>query len=323
MARHIRHPYGYDETDGAAKEARDGVANDGGGGVEAPGALPDDGAAGDDGQTGEDEHDDADVVHLGADVAGGQDDDEAEAAEGELEEDRVEAVPAKGRHDEGAEAADRAVDRVRRGHHQEDQPDFDVQHGLLELRGLELGAPHASLSVAEPFHGRKPLLLGQEPGRHGRVGQGKAKEAKEERQGSGEQVDVLPALEPASRDLGEAVVEGAADDGEQARAAEPPALAQRLLRLRVVAGHDAHEARGDDALDEAEEEALHVQALPGGDGRRQHADGRPEDHDGAEDAADVEALQGKGHGVQAAQHAEVEERRGPAEAARVDGWRDG
>lgn len=235
----------------------------------------------------------------------------------------MQAVPAKGRHDEGPEAAHRAVDRVRRRHHEEDEPDFNVRHGLFQLGRLELCAAHAGLAVAQPFHGREALLLRQEPCGHGGVGDGEAEEAKEEGEGAGEQVDVLPALEAAAGDLGEAVVEGAADDGEEPRAAEPPALAQRLLRLRVVAGDDAHEARGYDALDEAEEEALHVQALPGGDGRRQHADGRPEDDDGAEDAADVEALQGERHGVEAAQHAKVEERCGPAEAARVDGGRDG
>lgn len=119
------------------------------------------------------------------------------------------------------------------------------------------------------------------------------------------------------------IVQRAADDGEEPRRGEPPALPQRLLRLRVVPGHDAHEARGDDALDEAEEEALHVQALVGGDGGREHAHAGPDDDDAAEHAAHVEALQGEAHGVQAGEHAKVEERGGPAEAARVDGGRGG
>lgn len=64
MAGHVRHPQSDDEADGATKEARDGVSDDGGGGVEAPGALPDDGTAGDDGQASEYEHEHADVVDL-------------------------------------------------------------------------------------------------------------------------------------------------------------------------------------------------------------------------------------------------------------------
>lgn len=89
--------------------------------------------------------------------------------------------------------------------------------------------------------------------------------------------------------------------------------------LRVEARDDAHEARGDDALDEAEEEALHVEPLVRHDAGRRHADGGPDDDDGAEDAAKVEALQGKGHGVQAGEHAKVEEGRRPREARGVDG----
>lgn len=53
----------------------------------------------------------------------------------------------------------------------------------------------------------------------------------------------------------------------------------------------------------------------------EHAYKSPEDDDAAEDAAEVEALEGKGHGVQAGEHAEVEERSRPGETAGVcRGW---
>ncbi|KAI6756239.1 hypothetical protein HG530_011975 [Fusarium avenaceum] len=83
-------------------------------------------------------------------------------------------------------------------------------------------------------------------------------------------------------------------------------------------GNDAHEAGGDDALHEPQEEALHVEALVCCHGGREHADGCPHDDHAAEDAADVEALQGECHGVQTCQHAEIKERCGPAETAGVD-----
>lgn len=104
-------------------------------------------------------------------------------------------------------------------------------------------------------------------------------------------------MQATALDLRKAIVQCTADNGEQAGRREPPALAQRLLCLGVVARHDAHEACGDDALHEAQEEALHVQALVGRDGGRQHADGGPEDDDATEHAAHVEALQGERHGV--------------------------
>lgn len=318
VSRNIRHADGDDETHSPAKEASDGVSHHGRRSTVRPLALPDDGAPGDDGEAGEDQHEDADVVELCAQPSREEDDDEAESAKGELEQDRVEGAPAKGRHDQRAESAHGAVDGVCRRHHQGDQPDLDVEDGFPELRRLEGCASHTGLAMPETLHGSEPLLLGQEPSRHGRVWHDEAEEAKEKRQRPCEEVDVLPPLEAAARDLGKAIVERAADDGEDAGRREPPALPQRLLGLGVVPGDDAHEARGDDALDEAQEEALHVQALVRRDGGGQHADGGPDDHDAAEDAADVEALEGEGHGVQAGQHAKVEERGGPAETAGVD-----
>lgn len=55
-----------------------------------PGAAPNHGAAGDDGQAAGDEEDDADVGDAGGEVACQEDEDEADGAEGELEEDGVE-----------------------------------------------------------------------------------------------------------------------------------------------------------------------------------------------------------------------------------------
>lgn len=222
------------------------------------------------------------------------------------------------RDDQRAETGHGTVDSVRRRHHDEDKPDLDVEQGLPELRALELGAADARLAQPQPLDGGELFPLGQEPGGDGRAGDGEAEEAEQKGQRPGEQIDILPALQAAARDLGEAVVEGAADDGPPARGREPPALAQRLLALRVAARDDGHEARRDDALDEAEEEALRVQAAVRRHGRRQQAHERPGAHDGAEGAPRLEALQRVRHGVEARQHAKVEKRRRPRQPRRVD-----
>lgn len=334
MPSHGGHADRDDQTHSPTKEARDGVSNDGRRGSVRPGAFPDDGAAGNDGQTCQDEHDDPDVVDVGPEISRHQDDDEAEPTEGKLKEDRVESRPAKGADDERSETRDGAVHGVsecisqeqrqrkkdlRRRHHDKDEIRLDIQQRLLELRRLDLRAPHPRLARPQPLHGRHLFLRRQKPRRHRRARKCKAPQPKHKRQPARQQINVLPRLEPAALDLREPVVERPADDGEQPGTAEPPALAQRLLLLRVEGRDDAHEARGNDALDEAEEEALHVEALVRHDGGRRHAGGGPDDDDGAKDAAEVKALQGKGHGVQAGEHAKVEEGRRPREARGVDG----
>lgn len=327
-----------DQTHSPTKESRDGVSNDRRRGPVRPGAFPDDGAAGNDGKTCQDEHDDPDVLDAGPEVPRRQDDDEAEPTEGKLKEDRVEGGPAKSADDERSEPRDGAVHGVseqisqdqrpgekdlRRRHHDKDEISLDIQQRLLELRRLDLRAPHPRLPGPQPLHSRHLFLRRQKPRRHRRARKRKAPQPKQKRQPARQQINVLPRLEPTPLNLREPVVERPADDGEQPGTAEPPALAQRLLLLRVEARDDAHEARGDDTLDEAEEEALHVQALVRHDTGRRHADGGPDDDDGAEDAAKVEALQGEGHGVQAGEHAKVEEGRRPREARGVDGGRGG
>lgn len=323
-----------DQTHSPTKEARDGVPNDRRRGPVRPGALPDDGTPGNDGQACQDEHDDSNVLDAGPEISRHEDDDEAEPTEGELEKDRVKSGPAKGANDERSETRDGAVHGVsehisqeqqrrgkdlRRRHHNKDEISLDIQQRLLELRRLDLRAPHPRLARPQPLHGRHLFLRRQKPRRHRRARKRKTPQPKQERQPARQQINILPRLEPTPLNLRESVVERPADDGKQPSAAKPPALAQRLLLLRVEARDDAHEARGDDALDEAEEKALHVEALVRHDAGRRHADGGPDDDDGAEDAAKVEALQSKGHGVQAGEHAKVEEGRRPREARGVDG----
>lgn len=164
VAGDVGHAERDDEADGAAEEARDGVAHDGRGRAVRPLALPDDGAPGDDGEARQDEHEDADVVELGAQVAREEDDDEAQPAEGELEQDRVEGAPAERRDDEGSEATDCAVHGVCGCHHDEDEVRLGVEEGLLDLRLLDRGAAHARLAVAQTLDGGEALLLGEEPG---------------------------------------------------------------------------------------------------------------------------------------------------------------
>lgn len=218
-----------------------------------------------------------------------------------------------------ARSSNREQENLRRRHHNKHKIRLDIQQRLLELRRLDLRAPHPRLARPQPLHSRHLFLRRQKPRRHRRARKRKAPQPKQKRQPARQQINVLPRLEPAPLDLRKPVVERPTDNGEQPGTAEPPALAQRLLLLRVEARDDAHEARGDDALDEAEEEALHVEPLVRHDAGRRHADGGPDDDDGAEDAAKVEALQGKGHGVQAGEHAKVEEGRRPREARGVDG----
>lgn len=69
VACDVGHSNGDGETGGAAKEAGDCVADDGGGGVVCPCALPYDCAACNDGEAAEDKHDDAGVWEARADVA--------------------------------------------------------------------------------------------------------------------------------------------------------------------------------------------------------------------------------------------------------------
>lgn len=318
VASDVGHSNGDGETSSAAEEAGDCVSDDRGGRVVRPLAPPDDGAASDDGEAARDEHGDAGVREAGAKAARGHDDDGAERAERELQQDGLQGGPSKGRDDEGAEAADGAVDGIRRGHDQGDEPDLGVGGGLPDLRRLEPRAAHARLAVAEALDGREALLGREEPRRHGGAGDREAQAPEEQGQRAGQQVDVLPRAQGAAGDVGEGVVQGAADEDEGAVAAVPPALAGRLLRLRVVAGDDAHEARGDDALDEAQREALDVESAPRGHGRGEHAYGPPENDNDSQHSAHVEPLQGVRHGVQPGEHAKVEEGRGPAEPPRVE-----
>ncbi len=208
---------------------------------------------------------------------------------------------------------------IRRSHHYGDQPNFDIEQGLPHLCRLELHTTHAELVVPQALDGDKAFRRRQKPGVGRRARCGKGGDAQSERHTSGQQVDVLPWPQMATMDLGEAVVERPAGNCEGARATEPPALAQRLLALRVEAGHDAHKGGGDGALDEAQEEALSVETAPARDSGRQHADAGPKHDDGAEHAADGEPLQRKAHGVEPGEHTKVEERGSPAEARRGRG----
>lgn len=114
-ARNIRHTHGDDETDDRPEEAHDGVPDDRGDGPVSPRALPDHDAAGHDGQAEEYDEWDAQVRDPRGQPAGKQNEDQADAAEGKLEEDAVEGRVAERGDDEGAETADGAVDGVATG----------------------------------------------------------------------------------------------------------------------------------------------------------------------------------------------------------------
>ena len=116
MASNIRHANSDDETNCASKESRNRVANNRGGGVVRPLALPDYCAPGYHWQTSQDEHDYPNVGEFRPEVAREEDDDEAEAAEGELEYYRLEAIPAKSVDDEGPEAAHGTIYGISKGH---------------------------------------------------------------------------------------------------------------------------------------------------------------------------------------------------------------
>ncbi len=88
--RHIRHADTNDQTDHRPEEADDGVTGHGSRGAAVPRAAPDNGAPGDDGEAAGDEEGDADVRDAGGEVAGQENEDEDDAAKGELEEDGFE-----------------------------------------------------------------------------------------------------------------------------------------------------------------------------------------------------------------------------------------
>lgn len=180
LASDIRHADGDDQAHDGAEEADDGVAGDGGRGVVMPRAPPDEGAAGKDGQTAEHQQDDANVRDAAAEVARQQDEDEADAAERELEEDGVQRRVAEGADDERAEAADGPVHRVCGCHQQEHEQDLDVEDGFADLRPFECHAPDSRLAVSQAFSGNDALLGSQEPCGHGRAGDGEAEEPEDE-----------------------------------------------------------------------------------------------------------------------------------------------
>ncbi|KFY86709.1 hypothetical protein V500_07454 [Pseudogymnoascus sp. VKM F-4518 (FW-2643)] len=185
---------------------------------------------------------------------------------------RLKRRPAEGAHNQRPKAGDRAVDSVCAGHHEEDEIGLWIEEGLANLSRLELLASQPRLPASQPLSCHDLLLRGKEPSRRGAARDEETPDAEEDGEAAGEEVDVLPPLQRAACDLAEAVVDGAADDGEEARAGEPPGLPQRLLLLRVVPGDDGHEGGGDDGLDEAEEEALDEEALEGCYGGSEHAD---------------------------------------------------
>lgn len=237
MPSNIRHADCDNEANHAAESTRDGISYNRCGGMESPLAFPDDCAAGDYRKTANNQHEYPDIRYAGTKPPGHEYHDEAESPERELEEDGVESTPPERRDDQRTEPGHRTVHRVRGGHHDSNEPDLDVEHRLLQLRILELRAADPSLAVAQALHSSEPLLLRQEPGLDGRARDREAEDTEQEGQSPGEHVDVLPRAESTGPDLREAVVEAAPDHGPEAGRREPPALAQRLLRLRVVAAH--------------------------------------------------------------------------------------
>lgn len=226
VASDVGHSQGNNQSDNRAEETDDGVSDNRGGSVIRPGRLPDHSHTCNDGQTAEHKHDDAGVRDLGSNPASQGDEDEADSTEGELPEDGLEGGPAEGGDDKGTEAADGTVDGVCRGHHDEDEPDFGVEQGLFDVRPLQLLAANTHLASSKTLNSHDPLVGGEEPCGDGRAGDNEAPQSEDERQRSGKEVDVLPSLQRAARDLRKSVVQGTTNDREQTSTREPPGLSQ-------------------------------------------------------------------------------------------------
>lgn len=124
-----------------------------------------------------------------------------------------------------ARSSNREQENLRRRHHNKHKIRLDIQQRLLELRRLDLRAPHPRLARPQPLHSRHLFLRRQKPRRHRRARKRKAPQPKQKRQPTRQQINVLPRLEPAPLDLRKPVVERPTDNGEQPGTAEPPALA--------------------------------------------------------------------------------------------------
>lgn len=119
------------------------------------------------------------------------------------------------------------------------------------------------------------------------------------------------------------IVQRATDNGKRCGRRQPKGLPECLLLLRLVSAYDCHVCCWDDALEEAEKEALDVEASPACYPSSGHAACRPDDDKCTENTSKVEALEWKRHWIQSSQHAEVEQRGSPGEAGSVDYWRLG
>jgi hypothetical protein len=76
--------------------------------------------------------------------------------------------------------------------------------------------------------------------------------------------------------------------------------------LRIEAAHYTHEAGGNDALHESEEESLNIQTLPCRNSSCEHADSSPQDHHWAENSTEPEALHRECQWIETRHHPEVE-----------------
>lgn len=139
---------------------------------------------------------------------------------------------------------------LRRSHDEGHKPNLVVHRCLLDLTELYFLVSHAGLSGSESLQCNESLIGCEKPGIEGRVWDCETPDAKDKSQSAGKDIDVLPWLKTASRDLREAVVQGTADNCEPAGSGEPPALPEGLLGLRVVTADGDHEGRRNDGLRE-------------------------------------------------------------------------
>lgn len=168
---------------------------------------------------------------------------------------------------------------VCRSHHDEDEPDFNIQDRLEQLSFFDSVTSHTPLRPPNALDGHDALFGRQEPRSDSRVWNAKIAETEKDTQGPGEEVDILPRGQASVFNLAETVVNRAAEDGKKASRAGPPTLSKRLFVLCIESCDDTAEAGRYRALNEAKEKALSVEATEGSHSSGRHSNSTPTDND--------------------------------------------